>query len=220
MDYATFKLVQRGILQVVPGSTLVVPTSLPGGVTIRLEREISAFKADGSIAMAGEAYHWLVVIEAAGREMRRFNPVGWRPSNRWTQDMVDSEVRHHIQRGQAYIRMVREEQRRKAAQEAHTRSAQAARKAAFDRMFGEAATPAGKVAAGRYVITRDTRLWKVVEKSAVFGVMLQASDGQSLMDTTQWIAVSDDVWPIRKRDFADIRSQITRVYLMAQQEVA
>lgn len=136
------------------------------GVNVRVFSEVSAFKPDGSLARAGEAFHTVVMFHSPEGIAEKRVFAGWRTV--WTQDVVDYEVFAVVERQRQLLvaKRIDEERRRQAAE------ADAERKRVRQQMAGYYFQQHGQrvdsFKIGQKVATLDDgKVWQIVKKHAL-----------------------------------------------------
>lgn len=136
------------------------------GVNVRVFSELSAFKPDGTLARAGEAFHTVVQFHSPEGIADRRVFGGWRTE--WSQEMVDYEVFAVVERQRQllFTKRIDEENRRKIAEADAERKRIRQQHAAF--YFQQHGQRIDSFKVGQKIATLDDgKVWQVVKKHAL-----------------------------------------------------
>lgn len=136
------------------------------GVNVRVFSEVSAFKPDGTIARAGEAFHTVVLFHSPEGIAERRVFGGWRTT--WTQEIVDYEVFAVVERQRQllFTKRIDEENRRKAAEADAERKRIRQQMAAY--YFQQHGQRVDSFKVGQKVaMLDDGKVWQIVKKHAL-----------------------------------------------------
>src|SRR5690606_38596435 len=134
------------------------------GINVRISRELSAFRDDGTIAKAGEAYYNSIhfTSEYGLDESRTIRLYG----RHWDQQTVYNEILSLLDLNQRkQNEWERENQKRIEAQRLHDER-MCKRDQLIGLFFEQHGKPASSYRIGQIVATRDGLVWKIASRSA------------------------------------------------------
>src|SRR5690606_35176734 len=132
------------------------------GVNVRIERELSPFNYDGSLAKAGECFLYAIYFTSDyGLDERRIFHLPGSSRGVWSQSSVDSEIIYILDKNQRLAdEKTRQDQKRAEAQRLHDERMNK-RDQLIELFFSQHGKPASSYRIGQIVATRDGLIWKI-----------------------------------------------------------
>lgn len=134
------------------------------GVNVRIERELSPFKPDGTLAQAGECFIYVIYFTSDyGLDERRIFHLPGSSRGVWSQSSVDSEIIYMLDKNQRLAdEKTRQDQKRAEAQRLHDER-MCKRDQLIGLFFEQHGKPASSYRIGQIVATRDGLVWKIAK---------------------------------------------------------
>lgn len=134
------------------------------GVNVRIERELSPFNYDGSLAKAGECFLYAIYFTSDyGLDERRIFHLPGSSRGVWSQSSVDSEIIYILDKNQRLAdEKTRQDQKRAEAQRLHDER-MCKRDQLIGLFFEQHGKPASSYRIGQIVATRDGLVWKIAK---------------------------------------------------------
>ena len=135
------------------------------GVNVRIERELSPFNYDGSLAKAGECFLYAIYFTSDyGLDERRIFHLPGSSRGVWSQSSVDSEIIYILDKNQRLAdEKTRQDQKLAEEQRLHDER-MCKRDQLIGLFFEQHGKPASSYRIGQIVATRDGSLWKIASK--------------------------------------------------------